>query len=41
MSEIVLLNKHQKKAFVIELYKQGKTRRQIAVSCAYVIQRHS
>ena len=30
MSEIVLLNKHQKKALVIELYKQGKTRRQIA-----------
>ena len=27
---IVLLNKHQKKALVIELYKQGKTRRQIA-----------
>ena len=30
MSKIVLLNKHQKKALVIELYKQGKTRRQIA-----------
>ena len=30
MSEIVLLNKHQKKALVVELYKQGKTRRQIA-----------
>jgi hypothetical protein len=30
MSNIVLLNKHQKKALVIELYKQGKTRRQIA-----------
>jgi transposase len=30
MSEIVLLNKHQKKALVIELYKQGKARRQIA-----------
>ena len=30
MSEIVLLNKHQKKALVIELYNQGKTRRQIA-----------
>jgi hypothetical protein len=30
VSEIVLLNKHQKKALVIELYKQGKTRRQIA-----------
>jgi hypothetical protein len=27
---IVLLNKHQKKALVIELYNQGKTRRQIA-----------
>jgi len=24
MSKIVLLNKHQKKALVIELYKQGK-----------------
>jgi len=30
MSDIVLLNKYQKKALVIELYKQGKTRRQIA-----------
>jgi hypothetical protein len=30
MSEIVLLNQHQKKALVIKLYKQGKTRRQIA-----------
>jgi transposase len=30
MSEIVSLNKHQKKALVIELYNQGKTRRQIA-----------
>ena len=30
MSDIVLLNKHQKKALVIEFYKQGKTRRQIA-----------
>jgi hypothetical protein len=30
MSEIVQLNKHQKKALVIALYKQGKTRRQIA-----------
>jgi hypothetical protein len=30
MSDIVLLNKHQKKALVIELYNQGKTRRQIA-----------
>jgi hypothetical protein len=30
MSEIVLLNKYQKKTLVIELYKQGKTRRQIA-----------
>lgn len=30
MSDLVLLNKHQKKALVIELYEQGKTRRQIA-----------
>jgi transposase len=30
MSDIILLNKHQKKALVIELYNQGKTRRQIA-----------
>jgi transposase len=30
MSDLILLNKHQKKAIVIELYKQGKTRRQIA-----------
>ena len=30
MTDIVLLNKHQKKALVIELYEQGKTRRQIA-----------
>jgi hypothetical protein len=30
MSDIVSLNKHQKKTLVIELYKQGKTRRQIA-----------
>jgi hypothetical protein len=30
MSDIVLLNKHQKKVLVIELYNQGKTRRQIA-----------
>jgi DNA-directed RNA polymerase sigma subunit (sigma70/sigma32) len=30
MSEVVLLNKHQKKALVIQLYEQGKTRRQIA-----------
>ena len=30
MSDIVPLNKHQKKALVIELYNQGKTRRQIA-----------
>ena len=30
MSDVVLLNKHQKKALVIEFYKQGKTRRQIA-----------
>jgi transposase len=30
MSDITQLNRHQKKALVIELYKQGKTRRQIA-----------
>jgi hypothetical protein len=30
MSNLVSLNKHQKKALVIELYNQGKTRRQIA-----------
>ena len=30
MSNFVPLNRHQKKALVIELYKQGKTRRQIA-----------
>ena len=30
MSEFLSLNQHQKKALVIELYKQGKTRRQIA-----------
>jgi transposase len=30
MSDIVLFNKHQKKALVIQLYQQGKTRRQIA-----------
>ena len=30
MSDFVPLNKHQKKALVIELYNQGKTRRQIA-----------
>jgi hypothetical protein len=30
MSNLVPLNKHQKKALVIELYEQGKTRRQIA-----------
>ena len=30
MSNIVLLNKHQKKALVIEYYKQGETRRKIA-----------
>ena len=30
MSDIILLNKHQKKALVVELYNQGKTRRQIA-----------
>jgi transposase len=30
MSNFVPLNRHQKKALVIELYEQGKTRRQIA-----------
>jgi hypothetical protein len=30
MSNLVSLNKHQNKALVIELYNQGKTRRQIA-----------
>jgi len=30
MSNFVSLNRHQKKALVIELYEQGKTRRQIA-----------
>ena len=30
MSNLVPLNRHQKKALVIELYSQGKTRRQIA-----------
>ena len=30
MSNFVPLNKHQKKSLVIELYNQGKTRRQIA-----------
>jgi transposase len=30
MSNFVSLNRHQKKAVVIELYNQGKTRRQIA-----------
>jgi hypothetical protein len=30
MSDIALLNRHQKKTLVIEFYKQGKTRRQIA-----------
>ena len=30
MSNLVPLNRHQKKVLVIELYKQGKTRRQIA-----------
>jgi hypothetical protein len=30
MSNLIQLNKHQKKALVIELYSQGKTRRQIA-----------
>jgi transposase len=30
MSNFVSLNQHQKKALVIQLYEQGKTRRQIA-----------
>lgn len=30
MSGIALLNKYQKKAIVIQLYEQGKTRRQFA-----------
>ena len=30
MSNFVPLNRHQKKALVIQLYEQGKTRRQIA-----------
>ena len=30
MSNFVPLNRHEKKAHVIDLYKQGKTRRQIA-----------
>src|SRR4030095_13612564 len=30
MSDFVSLNQHQKKALVIQLYQQGKTRRQIA-----------
>jgi transposase len=30
MSNFVPLNRHQKKAHVVELYNQGKTRRQIA-----------
>jgi hypothetical protein len=30
MSDFISLNKHQKKALVIQLYEQGKTRRQIA-----------
>ena len=30
MSNIVSLNRHQKKALVVELYNPGKTRRQIA-----------
>jgi transposase len=30
MSSLVPLNRHQKKALVIKLYNQGKTRRQIA-----------
>jgi hypothetical protein len=30
MLDFISLNPHQKKALVIELYNQGKTRRQIA-----------
>ena len=30
MSNFISLNQHQKKALVIQLYEQGKTRRQIA-----------
>ena len=30
MSNFVSLNRHQKRALVIELFNQGKTRRQIA-----------
>ena len=30
MSDFIPLNQHQKKALVIQLYEQGKTRRQIA-----------
>ena len=30
MSDFISLNQHQKKALVIQLYQQGKTRRQIA-----------
>ena len=30
MSDFVSLNQYQKKALVIQLYEQGKTRRQIA-----------
>mgnify|MGYP003288318585 CR=1 FL=1 len=30
MSDFASLNQHQKKALVIQLYEQGKTRRQIA-----------
>ena len=30
MSDFISLNQHQKKALVIQLYEQGKTRRQIA-----------
>ena len=30
MLDFISLNQHQKKALVIQLYEQGKTRRQIA-----------
>ena len=48
MSEFTSLNQHQKKALVIQLYEQGKTRRQIAEvvhmgfkDIAYVIKKHT
>ncbi len=48
MSNFVPLTRHQKKALIIELYNQGKTRRQIAEvahmgfkDIAYVIKKHT